>query len=322
MRRAAALAAAAAGLAPAAAEARYQPSQPVPALCSGAFFTDTFGTPGADSLGAGARAQRMWGMTGSDDLRGSATRASCLCGGQGADSLALGTGGGVAFGEDGNDLLAGSTLDDFLYGMDGADVLAGADGADTLRGGRGIDTFDGGPGADMLDARDRRAEVVVCGDGPDSVVADRQDALIGCESVKLEGAPPRRLAARPYRAKRRSVVRIAFRVPESARAGAYRVIAVSGARRPGCADGPFEVARVRAVRKGQRVRLGLRPPRGGWCSGLRRAIVVHVRPCGRGCPGEPAVQATRAARPYALPAVTDAGERPAEPLARLEFRVR
>jgi Ca2+-binding RTX toxin-like protein len=55
-----------------------------------------------------------------------------------------------AFGQAGNDTLAGGEINDLLDGGDGSDVLVGIDGGDTLQGGAGDDRATGGDGADTL----------------------------------------------------------------------------------------------------------------------------------------------------------------------------
>ena len=86
-------------------------------------------------------------------------------------------------------------------GGGGRDRLSGGAGADVLHGGPGDDHLDGGPGDDhihtgsgrnvvlaesgddVVDARNGRRDVVDCGRGRDTVRADRQDVLRGCERV-------------------------------------------------------------------------------------------------------------------------------------------
>src|SRR3954453_14332461 len=92
-----------------AAEAGIQPSRP-PAPCDDQLFSDQFGTSDPDALEAPSRPQRLWGFGAEDRLPGSATRATCLFGGRGDDVLDLQGGGGVAYGEGGDDWLLGSPL--------------------------------------------------------------------------------------------------------------------------------------------------------------------------------------------------------------------
>lgn len=291
--------------APAWAGLSYRPGDEPPGACRGTIFTDTIGTLAADTVRGGPAAQRVYGLTGDDWLIGSDTRATCLFGGQGDDALTLGRGGGVAFGEFGADVLTGSVIDDALSGGDGPDVLFGKAGNDVLRGGRGVDGFDGGPGNDFIDSTDGRPEIVLCGDGEDTAVADGVDVLAGCEQRHGSGKLLERLKVKRRVGGRRAIFRVRFRAPAAAGPGEYRVLVAS----TGCAEeapGLNEVTRLpmegRAVRKGQRIRVGLRAPAGRWCRGPHAGALVRAHPCppGRRC-GLP--------RPY-------------EPLGLVVFRVR
>ena len=285
-------------LSAATAQAGYVPGGDLPGACRGENFTDTLGTLGDDIVPGAGKPQRVYGLTGTDWLLGSDTRAACLFGGQGDDVLTLGKGGGVALGEDGADWLTGSTKDDGLSGGAGPDTLNGGGGGDVLRGGRAIDGFDGGEGDDLLDSADGRPELVVCGPGNDTAVADGADVLMGCEKRTGVGPLLRRKQLEDDEGGARSVFRLRFVVPESAGAGEYKVLLAG----PECWDGLREVAGWGAVRKGQVTRIGMRPPEGGWCKGPYAGTIVRARPCpeGREC-------------------VTP---RPVEPLAILSFLVR
>jgi hypothetical protein len=48
-------------------------------------------------------------------------------------------------------------------------------------GGAGRNAYDAGPGKDRIKARNDTAEIIRCGSGRDSVVADPGDELHGCE---------------------------------------------------------------------------------------------------------------------------------------------
>jgi hypothetical protein len=249
------------------AAAAYRPTAPPP-LCAGTLFADRIGSARADAFTAGPRPQRLWGMAGDDRLTGSSTRATCLFGGQGDDVLRLGAGGGVAYGEAGDDVISGGPLDDVLSGAAGRDVLRGRAGNDRLLGGRGVDALHGGPGDDWIDAADGRAEVVRCGSGHDRVDADGVDVLIGCEEARRTGPWLPTLTTRPHLAARGEIVRFRARVPRAAPAGAYRVLATSG-----CEPGRV-LATLRRVGRPRTVRLGLRPPAGGWCAQQVTAVLV------------------------------------------------
>lgn len=80
---------------------------------------------------------------------------------------------------------AGGPLGDRLVGTRGDDVLCGQGGPDRITGGAGFDRLFGEDGDDAILARDRRLDVVGCGSGQDSVVADRGDRVgVDCERVR------------------------------------------------------------------------------------------------------------------------------------------
>jgi hypothetical protein len=280
------------------AQAGYVPGGELPGACVGEVFTDTVGTLSDDIVPGAGRPQRVYGLTGADWLLGSDSRAACLFGGQGDDVLTLGKGGGVALGEDGADWLIGSVKDDALSGGNGPDTLQGGTGRDVLRGGRAVDGFDGGDGDDLLDSADGRPELVVCGLGEDTAVADGVDVLVGCERRTGVGRLLRRKSLLADEGDPRSVFKLRFVVPEAAGAGQYKVLLAG----PKCWDGLREAAAWGAVRTGQATRMGLRPPDGGWCAGPYAGTIVRARPCpeGRAC----------------------TTPRPVEPLAILSFLVR
>jgi hypothetical protein len=280
------------------AQAGYVPGQDVPGACKGDFFTDRIGTPADDAVPASGKAQRVYGLTGTDWMVGSDTRATCLFGGQGDDVLTLGKGGGIALGEDGADLLNGSSKDDALSGGEGPDIMTGGAGNDALRGGRGIDGFDGGDGDDLLDSADGRPELVVCGGGTDTAVADGADVLVGCERRGGVGKLLRRKHLLSENGGQWSIFRMRFVAPEAASAGQYRILLAG----PSCWEGLRQAAALGDVRTGQVTRLGMRPPEGGWCAGPYAGTLVRERPC--------------------PPDRTCVAPRPVEPLAILSFRVK
>ena len=57
-------------------------------------------------------------------------------------------------------------------------------GRDRLAGGAAKDRYNGGGGNDRILAADGKKERIRCGRGRDSVVADRNDVLAGCEQVR------------------------------------------------------------------------------------------------------------------------------------------
>jgi hemolysin type calcium-binding protein len=106
-----------------------------------------------------------------------------VTGGSGNDNFIGSPGANVFHGGDGADTMNGAAGDDTLYGDDGND---------TLDGGYGTDTVDGGLADDSLMTRDSGVlDHVTCGDGADSLVADREDDVAaGCESVDVPAAAP------------------------------------------------------------------------------------------------------------------------------------
>lgn len=78
----------------------------------------------------------------------------------------------------------GSARPDVLLGSEGDEVICGLDGDDSITGGRGSDRLYGESGNDRIGARDRGFDVIGCGAGNDTVIADPID-LVGrdCEHV-------------------------------------------------------------------------------------------------------------------------------------------
>lgn len=154
------------------------PQHPTPGQCNN-LFTGTFlddrivGSPFGDVVLAGRGDDRVVGLSGNDCLQGEGGD-DILSGGPGADDLR---------GQPGDDTVTGGAGDDSLVSGPGDDVLSGGSGDDTLSGGDGYDSFNGGPGNDTINSRDTVGETVRCGNGRDTVTADRADRLFGCERV-------------------------------------------------------------------------------------------------------------------------------------------
>ena len=294
-----ALALAAAALAfPAPAGAQFAPGGATPGACAGSGFTDHVGTAGVDLVTGAADPQRLYGLAGDDWLAGSPSRATCVFGGDGDDMLALGAAGGVVLGEAGADVLVGSEGDDGLAGGAGPDVVDGRGGADVLRGGDGLDLVRGGTGDDLLDTADGVAELVDCGAGADTAIADGVDVVVSCERGQQAGPRLRFKHLLERRGGPRTTFRMRFVAPRAAGAGGYRVY-VAGS----CDDRLREAAVLAApVRRGQETRLRLRAPEGGWCRGVYGGTIVRIV----ACPPRRTCQ---------LP-------RPPEPLALIAFEVR
>lgn len=78
----------------------------------------------------------------------------------------------------------GSSRDNRIVGGAGAELLCGRGGNDTIIGAAGRDRLFGGDGNDRLLAHDHAFDVVGCGAGRDSVLADRADLVgVDCEQV-------------------------------------------------------------------------------------------------------------------------------------------
>ena len=94
-----------------------------------------------------------------------------------ADRL-RGTGGG--------DWMDGRAGRDRIDGRGGEDCVRGGKQADRLKGGPSEDRINGGGGNDRIAARDGRHDVVACGSGRDTVIADRRDGVAAnCERVRV-----------------------------------------------------------------------------------------------------------------------------------------
>jgi uncharacterized repeat protein (TIGR01451 family) len=90
----------------------------------------------------------------------------------------------VLNGTAGRDRLVGLGGNDTLFGRGGIDILLGGSGNDRLVGGPGRDDLQGGLGNDRIESRDGVREVVNCGAGRDTVLADRLDVVRNCEVVR------------------------------------------------------------------------------------------------------------------------------------------
>ncbi len=75
---------------------------------------------------------------------------------------------------------------DLIRGKAGNDVLLGGPGNDRLFGGPGLDKIRGGSGDDRISSRDGKVDIITCGSGTDTVLADRVDRVAAsCEIVQL-----------------------------------------------------------------------------------------------------------------------------------------
>jgi len=81
----------------------------------------------------------------------------------------------------------GTPNDDHITGDGDAQEILGAGGNDILDGGGGHDAIAGQDGDDTITSRDGVRDTVTCGDGTDSVTADRRDLVRrNCENVTRE----------------------------------------------------------------------------------------------------------------------------------------
>ncbi|MDA0163529.1 MopE-related protein [Solirubrobacter ginsenosidimutans] len=160
------------------------------------------GGPDNDYLEAvGPLVDTLNGDAGDDQLRGGAG-ADVINGGPGNDTfLVAGGTWTVSLDDVANDgvspvanvhsdveNITGDQFGDTLTGSAAANVLRGGGGNDTLDGKGGADQLFGDGGNDTINARDGIADTIDCGDGADSVVADVQDVLSGCETVAYADA--------------------------------------------------------------------------------------------------------------------------------------
>jgi hypothetical protein len=151
------------------------------------------------------------------NLTESTTANVSLGGGDDNFSWTASTGSLTVDGGPGNDVIYGGSAADTLTGGDGNDTIKGANGNDTIDGGAGNDNLTGGqdddiitggPGQDIVNAdgennyagnwfgndqvfvRDGERDVVTCGFGTDTVVADTIDVFDAegsCESIDRAG---------------------------------------------------------------------------------------------------------------------------------------
>jgi Ca2+-binding RTX toxin-like protein len=122
------------------------------------------GSAVADTLTGTAHDDIIYGLGGDDRIRGLA----------GADWL---------IGDDGRDVIIGGSGDDAIEGGPGNDRIAGGAGNDSIDTGGGANVIFGGTGSDTIRAKSGKRDIVDCGEGRDSVFADRVDVQRHCERV-------------------------------------------------------------------------------------------------------------------------------------------
>lgn len=112
-------------------------------------------------------------------------RSACLiAGNERANRLRGTTAYDYVCADGGADRVDASSGDDLVYGGTGNDLVYGEGGHDSIYGGLGLDRVYGGIGRDVLHTADGRRDVVGCGEGIDTVYADRVDSTSGCERIR------------------------------------------------------------------------------------------------------------------------------------------
>lgn len=187
------------------------------ATITGTAGNDTLiGTPQADTISALDGNDVVFGLAGNDTIdagngddavygdgrcpAGATDASYCSTGetaGDGDDAISGGDGNDRLFGQGGNDAISGGNGADFIDGGSGKNALDGGDGADTIIAGSGPgpNGVFGGDGNDTINARNGVKDFIACGNGVDTVYADRIDAIrADCERVVY--AAPVALAAR------------------------------------------------------------------------------------------------------------------------------
>lgn len=175
-------------------EARDNYRSDVEELVGGSAGDILVGSDGDDLLDGGGGDDLLDGGGGSDDLRGgagddiadyslrSAPVAVTLDGswndGEAGEEDNVRDDVEILVGGDGHDTLVGNTAGNAIDGGPGDDTIVGGDGEDLLLG---------GAGGDRITSRDGGVvDVVDCGDGSDTLDADRSDETTSCESITYE----------------------------------------------------------------------------------------------------------------------------------------
>jgi Ca2+-binding RTX toxin-like protein len=191
----------------------------MPALedCKAAPYNGIQGGPDGEKIVGGRLRDLIRGEGGENVLRGRGA-SDCLVGGKARDGISAGSGADVAAGSEGDDAIRGGAGGDLLLGDQDDDAISGGGGRDRLYGGSGDDRMRGGPGDDFLlgylgidrlsggrgdDYLDVQTigsgsnrgpgDVVTCGPGEDTVVANDRDRISGdCEHFRgpISGNPP------------------------------------------------------------------------------------------------------------------------------------
>lgn len=113
------------------------------------FFSILIGAGGDDALSADCPLSLIYGLEGNDAISTTSNGVAVAWGGDGDDLLA--GNGGFLFGQEGNDCLVGAEGDDYLDGGPGRDFIMAGFGANQIYAGEGTDMVwvDGASSIDM-----------------------------------------------------------------------------------------------------------------------------------------------------------------------------
>ncbi|HEU0024681.1 MAG TPA: hypothetical protein VFQ12_08625 [Thermoleophilaceae bacterium] len=140
------------------------------------------GNSGEDVVRGGLGDDRVFGRSGDDVLSGNSGSDRVSAGG-GDDKVFGRSGDDGVSGNSGDDRVSGGSGDDRVFGRSGDDGVSGNAGDDRVFGGSGRDRLFGRAGDDRIHSRDGVRDLVYCGPGRDTAIADREDLLRGCERV-------------------------------------------------------------------------------------------------------------------------------------------
>jgi Ca2+-binding RTX toxin-like protein len=116
----------------------------------------------------------LGGTEGNDNLTAGASDGDTLWGDGGNDTLDGGGGADYLFGGLGNDTLYGGQGDDIVHGDEGNDTIYGGDGIDTIFGGDGNDYIQGGRGSDII-MGGLGNDIILGNEGFDELTGDEGD---------------------------------------------------------------------------------------------------------------------------------------------------
>jgi Ca2+-binding RTX toxin-like protein len=211
------------------------------------------GTARGETIRGGFAADRLVGLGGPDLIIGG-FGGDAAKGGAGADRIFGGYGGDRLEGGPGNDRLNGQDDDDRLFGGPGRDNLSGGDEDDRLSGGPAPDRLNGGGEDDRIQARDGARDLVLCGEGTDTVSADVGDRVAeDCENVTPPEAKPVGTARErpfPFGVPASTLDGWALQVVATAPDATAAVLAENPFNDPPPVGGVFSIARLRATRTG------------------------------------------------------------------------